>query len=329
MIVILIIKLILSLDLSKYIVAIGCHFTMVYQEYKRQVSLRKVSGCDNSLRKADVVFVHGLDGHAFETWHHKCNSKRWMEDWDKDSWDPETADEKERFWLSWLGEDIPDIGVWSLDYPAPRFSDGEMDLSERSISILEYFYSKREYGIGKRPLYFVVHSLGGLLVKQMLCESRNISSKYHEVMENVEGIVFLATPHKGSELANFLGKLIGVSAIAKDLKRGKSGRKIGENGSSSKNLGELNNSYRKYFSSIKIHVFYEKKKTTLKKIFGIFPIRKMVVDRVSANPDIKDIKPVAADGDHLSICRLPSREYPIYDSVRNFIEDGLVQKKTQ
>jgi hypothetical protein len=64
-----------------------------------KIGLQKISGCDNSNRKADVVFVHGLGGHALSTWHPQEKS-------DKNSWP------------FWLGEELPDIGIWSFGYEA-------------------------------------------------------------------------------------------------------------------------------------------------------------------------------------------------------------------
>src|SRR6202020_2081138 len=59
--------------------------------------LHKISQCDNPGRVADVIFVHGLDGDAFETWRHKDNGS-------------------ENSWPYWLGNDLPLVGIWSLGY---------------------------------------------------------------------------------------------------------------------------------------------------------------------------------------------------------------------
>ncbi len=58
--------------------------------------LLEISGCDNPSRIADVIFVHGLDGDARTAWHPK--------------------DKPEGFWPTWLGQDFPNVGIWSLGY---------------------------------------------------------------------------------------------------------------------------------------------------------------------------------------------------------------------
>ena len=56
----------------------------------------RIVGCSNADREADVVFVHGLGGDAKQTWHPDGKPKD--------------------FWPKWIGEELPHVGVWSLDY---------------------------------------------------------------------------------------------------------------------------------------------------------------------------------------------------------------------
>ena len=59
--------------------------------------LLKISkNCENPERVADVIFVHGLDGNARTTWH--------------------PNDKPNDFWPEWLGNDLPQVGIWSLGY---------------------------------------------------------------------------------------------------------------------------------------------------------------------------------------------------------------------
>ena len=51
-----------------------------------------------------------------------------------------------------------------------------------------------------RPLIFVSHSLGGLLVKQALVEA-NLNPRYRCLKASTHGLVFFATPHRGGERA--------------------------------------------------------------------------------------------------------------------------------
>lgn len=54
--------------------------------------------------------------------------------------------------------------------------------------------------VGKRPIVWVCHSMGGLLVKKMLVEEWKNGDK-HNICCNTRGIIFYSTPHRGSHVA--------------------------------------------------------------------------------------------------------------------------------
>jgi len=58
-----------------------------------QTRLVPILGTDNASRIGDVVFVHGLGGDALSTWH------------------PQGKKEKANSWLTWLGEDLEQVGI--------------------------------------------------------------------------------------------------------------------------------------------------------------------------------------------------------------------------
>ena len=99
----------------------------------------------------DVVLVHGLTGDLATTWT------------SRNSGDP-AGD----YWPKWLCGDFPNVNVYTLGYPASLFekwAKQEMNLYERAKATLECLAS---YEFGERPIVFISHSLGGLLVKQIL-----------------------------------------------------------------------------------------------------------------------------------------------------------------
>jgi hypothetical protein len=100
--------------------------------------LLKISSCDNPSRIADVIFVHGLDGDARTAWHSK--------------------DKPEGFWPTWLGQDFPNVGLWSLGYAvsASAWKGHSMPLFDRANNTLDRMQLD---GIGRRPIGFVCHSL--------------------------------------------------------------------------------------------------------------------------------------------------------------------------
>src|SRR5262249_39664285 len=110
--------------------------------------LGKVGGWDDPERKADVGFVHGLGGAARTSW---------------------MAAEKNpaTFWPDWVVKDFPGIGVWTLGYAASPtgWKAESMPLADRSINVLDQLASAE---LGQRPLIFITHSMGGIIVKQLL-----------------------------------------------------------------------------------------------------------------------------------------------------------------
>jgi len=137
-----------------------------------------------SARIADMVFIHGLNGDARSTW--------------------TTPTLQNGFWPNWLGGEMHDIGIWSISYDvkSSSWSGYSMALVDRARNILDLLVGN---GIGDRPIIFVVHSFGGLVVKQMLrvaADSSNAS--WRKIAAQARGIAFLATPHSGSWLANWV-----------------------------------------------------------------------------------------------------------------------------
>jgi len=112
-----------------------------------QIALLPISGGEDPERLADVIFVHGLDGDARSTWHPK--------------------DQPKHFWPAWLGEEMTQLGVWSLNYAvsASAWKGHSMPLVDRANNVLDLFALE---DIGQRPLALICHSLGGLLMKQVL-----------------------------------------------------------------------------------------------------------------------------------------------------------------
>ncbi|EDO28472.1 predicted protein, partial [Nematostella vectensis] len=84
----------------------------------------------------------------------------------------------------------------------------------------ELMHKLRKAGIGKRPVIWITHSMGGLLVKQLLL----LASDSEECMsDNSRGIIFYSTPHQGSIVASYSSQaryLLLPSVQVKELTQG-------------------------------------------------------------------------------------------------------------
>ena len=183
----------------------------------------------------DVVFIHGLDGHPVDTW---CNTE-------------------EKFWLRWLSKEFSDIAVWSIGYNAApsAWLDDTMTMEERALNILNDLSLTNP--IGNRPIFFIVHSLGGLILKFIL-EKSDADDDYRVIIDQTKGVAFLATPHEGSSGANFLTNL-SIFYRANDIVK-----QLQKHSSSLSRIDDVfNTMVRK--KRLKCFSFYEKKEVRIKR----------------------------------------------------------------
>ncbi|MBW4700074.1 MAG: TIR domain-containing protein [Aphanocapsa lilacina HA4352-LM1] len=259
-----------------------------------------ILGTRNPDRLGDVVFVHGLDGDARKTW--------------------QPENKPERFWPNWIGEDIDGVGVWSLGYPINAFGwkGATMPLADRAVNALVVLKTD---GVGMdRPVVFIAHSLGGLLVKEMLRKATDGSVPEGKLLaQNTRGVVFLSTPHSGSNLADFVAYLkFLLPNVSVDELRTQEPR-----------LRELNTWYRNNVSRLGIHtqVYCERKPTQAGRNFFGQLVNTVVVDAASSDPGITGVTAVPMDDDHISISR-PTRESTLYRRTKEFVETSLSAEGT-
>ena len=250
--------------------------------------LLKISGCDKQDRELDLIFVHGLDGDGRSTW--------------------QADDEQGSFWPAWVGDEFPTIGVWSLAYEvnSSAWKGHTMPLYDRARDCLDRFDLEE---IGHRPIGFVCHSLGGLLVKQMLRLAKEFGNKdWQRIGEQTQFIVFLSTPHSGADMANwlsYLGTLLRTSVSIQELE------------AHNPQLLQLNTWYCNNVGQIKTYVYCETRPT-----HGI-----LVVNETSANPGIQGVYPIPLDADHVTICKPATKTASVYLRVKRLISETLQEQR--
>jgi hypothetical protein len=240
--------------------------------------------------RGSIVFVHGLGGHPFKTW--------------------QRDNDRATFWPEWLAQDVSNVAVYSLEYPAApsAWLGSAMELPDRAVNVSATLIADR---IDELPIVFVCHSLGGLVVKQLLrLAAEQRSGHAARLLDQTEGIVFLATPNTGSDVASWMDKfrvLLLPSHATKDLM------------ANSAYLRDLNIWYRECAprEEIATLVFAESEHT-----HGA-----AVVDPTSSDPGIAGARPIPIDAGHLDICKPESRTTTLYKSVLRFVEDRLPKAK--
>ncbi|KAL2512740.1 alpha/beta-Hydrolases superfamily protein [Abeliophyllum distichum] len=256
----------------------------------------------------DVVFIHGLRGGPFKTWRlseDKSSTKSGLvEKID------EEAGKQGTFWPGeWLSADFPHARLFSLKYKTnlTQWSGASLPLQEVSSMLLEKLVAA---GIGDRPVVFVTHSMGGLVVKQMLYQAK--AEKKSNFVSNTVGVVFYSCPHFGSKLADMPWRMGLVLRPAPS---------IGELRSGSPRLVELNDLLRRLHKKKMLEVlsFCETKVTPIVEGYGGWAFRMEIVPLESAYPGFGELV-VLDSTDHINSCKPLSRADPSYRDTLEFLQ---------
>ncbi|KAK4238066.1 hypothetical protein C8A03DRAFT_44164 [Achaetomium macrosporum] len=255
-------------------------------------------------RRVDIVFVHGLGGSSQLTW---CYNR-----------------DRNLFWpLKFLPSDpvISEARIFTFGYNA-NFRPGSGSAGNR-MSILDFAkdllwqlkYARDESAdgnlrMGERPIIFIAHSMGGLVVKEAYLRGQ-IDPGYASIVKAIISIIFLSTPHRGNNLAETLNKILQVSFAASPMQF------ISELSAGSQTIRSLNEDFRHIAPRLGVYSFYETHPTPL---VGSGKIRTMVVDRDSSVLGYagEETKPLNAD--HHGVCKYASPSDPAYIDVSNVIK---------
>jgi hypothetical protein len=154
----------------------------------------------------------------------------------------------------------------------------------------------------QRKVVFVTHSMGGLLVKQML-DHASTNAQHNHLFQHTIGICFFGTPHFGTwypELASYVSYIFRPTRELVELHR------------NAPHLIRLNERLRS-FRHIQSLSFGESKSTPFSKVNVV------VVPAESSNPGYGQFALV--ESDHINICKPMSPHDPTYVTLVDFIRD--------
>uniref|UniRef100_A0A8C6UJP3 Protein SERAC1 n=1 Tax=Neogobius melanostomus TaxID=47308 RepID=A0A8C6UJP3_9GOBI len=256
--------------------------------------------------KADVLFIHGILGAAFKTWRQKDRSISSEED------NTESSNDYTECWpKSWLAADCPNIRVLSVDYDT-HLSDwtsscpAENQRKSLACRSQELLKKLLQAGVGERPVVWVAHSMGGLLVKKMLLDAAE-DPEMQNLLKKTKGILFYSVPHRGTYMAEYsvnVRYLLFPSIEVKELCR------------DSPALHNLNENFLDMARErdIKVLSFAE----TLPTYIGPM-IKILVVPSESADLGIGEL--IEVNVDHLNICKPEKKDSFLYRRSLQFIQE--------
>lgn len=213
--------------------------------------------------------------------------------------------------MTWITEHFGErVSVSTIGYNISTtwWKNGSMSIQDRSMNLIAVLQHHLENNI---PIVFVCHSYGGLLFKNIYRIIHDYPD-FNRFKNTVSGVLFIATPHRGSRVANLLGyagRLWRPTHVARELKLNDPG------------IGDLNIWFRNNCA-----LFQAKNTAILKENFKTHGLS--VVDDGSADPGITGVIPVAVDADHIDICKPTSADAVQFLALRRIIANVINERRS-
>ncbi|KAF8534800.1 ankyrin repeat-containing domain protein [Trichophaea hybrida] len=130
----------------------------------------------------DVIAVTGLAGHAFGSWKERQGNNMWLRDM--------------------LCYDIPNIRILTYGFDSTLINSASISSIENfATTFLQSLIRSRDsVDEAQRPIVFIAHSLGGLIVKEALVQASHgsVQSPMHnDVFKSTYGAIFFGVPNRG------------------------------------------------------------------------------------------------------------------------------------
>ncbi|ONL94352.1 alpha/beta-Hydrolases superfamily protein [Zea mays] len=151
-------------------------------------SVDDAEAASKSVPLMDVVFVHGLRGGPFNSWRIADDKSSTTKAGLVESIDEDAGKEGTCWPREWLAADFPQARFFTVKYKTQtnltQWTGASLPLQEVSSMLLRKLVAA---GIGSRPVIFVTHSMGGLVVKQLLYQAK--LNNYDKFLNNTIGLV--------------------------------------------------------------------------------------------------------------------------------------------
>ncbi|KAH6686650.1 hypothetical protein F5X68DRAFT_231993 [Plectosphaerella plurivora] len=203
--------------------------------------------------------------------------------------------------------DIPQANIYVYGYNADVFgalaktSGSGMTLTQIAQNMLMDFDRALADDI---PIILCAHSLGGILVKEVLWQSKtNVTESSRKVHGLTKCVIFFGTPHRGSRMAGW-GEM--ATKLVKVLNQGSKNQVIKSLALNSEILDRIQNSFEKMIAvgDFFIHTFQEGR--------PIMKLGKVVEDYSSKLPGYPGLKWEVIDRDHRKMIQFEGRDDPGY-----------------
>ncbi|KAH8588285.1 P-loop containing nucleoside triphosphate hydrolase protein [Bisporella sp. PMI_857] len=253
----------------------------------------------------DIVLVHGIQGHPEKTWAAKESQAYWPHDK--------------------LPQSFPKarVLVYGYDSRISHFFSGPANQNSflgHAKNLLVDLQAVREDNPA-RPLLFICHSLGGILVKDILrrCEPGRESHRprrNNDIYNSTIGILFLGTPHRGGNYGS-LGKA--AERVVRHLGFDTNNLILRDLQSNSTAFEIINDEFLRMLHNrsppITIYSFQESSG-----LAGVCGLKEKVVDDESSKLGHRFETVATLSGNHMDMCRGLNYYGPDYFRLKSAIE---------
>ncbi|KAL9633201.1 MAG: hypothetical protein Q9164_004842 [Protoblastenia rupestris] len=235
----------------------------------------------------DFVFVHGLGGGSRKSWAKSSNPYHY---WPKE----------------WLPED-PDfncVRIHSFGYKADwgEKTGSVLDILDFARSLLGAIESSPDIRRSETKIVLIAHSMGGIVTKKAYILARE-DPALKDLANRIHSLYFLATPHRGSDLAKTLMNILKVSYGQKPY--------VTELDRNSGSIASINDSFRHVAEDLQLWSFYETVPSNLVLTSAI------IVDKASAHLGYPKERTSLLNADHRGVCKFELPTDSNFRTLRN------------
>ncbi|KAM0351803.1 hypothetical protein ACHAPU_002315 [Fusarium lateritium] len=163
-----------QIEMDEYDISFDRHFFGFTQLYMPK---------PNAPVTADIIAITGLDGHAYGSWRGKGNLGRmWLRDF--------------------LSKDLPSCRTMIYGFNSKLSSHGVDTIMDYGRELMEELRKIRNSDeLRQRPLFFIAHSFGGIILAHCLVKAVQTNEDDHPTIATLHkatyGMLLFGTPHKG------------------------------------------------------------------------------------------------------------------------------------
>ncbi|KAK3331711.1 hypothetical protein B0T19DRAFT_85724 [Cercophora scortea] len=243
----------------------------------------------------DIVFVHGLRGDPVKTWTSDQSGSATNRCWPRD----------------FLPKDIPNARVISWGYDADVAhlisAASSKSIYGHAKTLLEDLARQRRRNTGTpRPILWVGHSLGGLVIKEAIFRASTNANRHAdlgEIFTATIGVVFMGTPHRGSDKES-LGQV--VAKVAKATLRHPNDQLLASLATDSHILEKQRNEFVGVSENLQIVCIYEEL---------AMPVLGLIVPQASAVYEGTNVRDDSVNADHSGMVKFAGRDTIGYKRV--------------